>query len=146
MATQAGLRFINFEITKVLFDRGDNINIDAEFEVNIQHITQINDENSNLFRTVFIINIKGNNNSFSLQVQALGNFEILGKIPKEVTDNYLNISSPSIIYPYVRAYISNITLQSGMNPITIPPMNFAANQDTPKKKIVAKKKPKKKKN
>lgn len=146
MATQAGLKFINFEITKVLFDRGDNINIDAEFEVNIQHITQINDKNNNLFRTVFIINIKGQDNSFSLQVQALGNFEILGKIPNEVKDNYLNISSPSIIYPYVRAYISNITLQSGMNPITIPPMNFAANQDAPKKKVVAKKKTAKKKN
>ena len=140
MATQAGLRFINFEITKVLFDRGDNINIDAEFEVNIQHITRINNENNNFFRTVFIISIKGHGNSFSLQVQALGNFEILGKIPNDVKNNYLNISSPSIIYPYVRAYISNITLQSGMNPITIPPMNFAANQDTPKKKVSAKKK------
>lgn len=138
MATQVGLRFINFEITKVLFNRGDNINIDAEFEVNIQHITQINDNNNNLFKTVFIVNIKGQNNSFSLQVQAMGNFEILGKIPKEVKENYLSISSPSIIYPYVRAYISNITLQSGMNPITIPPMNFAANIDTPKKKLLQK--------
>lgn len=140
MATQAGLKFINFEITKVLFDRGDKINIDAEFEVNIQHITQINEKNNNFFRSVFIINIKGKNNSFSLQVQALGNFEILGKIPKEVKENYLSISSPSIVYPYVRAYISNITLQSGMNPITIPPMNFASNLDTPKKNMTAKKK------
>ena len=102
MAKIAGLNFINFEVTKVLFDRGDKVITEGEFEVNIQHITQINDDNENLFRTVFIINISGK-------------------------DNYLNISSPSIIYPYVRAYISNITLQSGMHPITIPPMNFAAN-------------------
>ncbi len=135
MAEIAGLSFINFEITKVIFDRSDDIVKDGEFEVNIQHITQINNENENLFRTVFIINITGQNNSFSLQVQAMGNFEILGKIPKNVKDNYLNISSPSIIYPYVRAYISNITLQSGMNPITIPPMNFAANPDKGKKEI-----------
>ncbi len=135
MAEIAGLNFINFEITKVIFDRGDNIITDGEFEVNIQHISQINDDNENLFRTVFIINITGKDNSFSLQVQAMGNFEILGKIPKNVKDNYLNISSPSIIYPYVRAYISNITLQSGMQPITIPPMNFAANIDKEKKDI-----------
>jgi preprotein translocase subunit SecB len=135
MAEIAGLNFINFEITKVIFDRGDNVITDGEFEVNIQHITQINDDNENLFRTVFIINITGKDNSFSLQVQAMGNFEILGKILKNVKDNYLNISSPSIIYPYVRAYISNITLQSGMQPITIPPMNFAANIDKEKKDI-----------
>ncbi len=146
MATQAGLRFINFEITKVLFDKGNNIAIDTEFKVNIKHITQINDENNNLFRTVFIINIKGKDNSFSLQVQASGNFEILGKIPKEVKENYLNISAPSIIYPYARAYISNITLQSGINPITIPPMNFAASPKTSEKKITSKRKTVKKKN
>lgn len=126
MAEIAGLKFLNFEIVKVIFDRSDNIVKEGEFEVNIQHITQINDENEDLFRTVFIININGKGNSFSLQVQAIGNFEILGKLPKNVKENYLNISSPSIIYPYVRAFISNITLQSGMNPITIPPMNFAA--------------------
>ena len=135
MALIAELNFINFEIIKVLFDRGDDIVKDGEFEVNIQHITQINNENENLFRTVFIINITGENNSFSLQVQAMGSFEILGEITEKVRDNYLNISSPSIIYPYVRAYISNITLQSGMNPITIPPMNFAAKPDKGKRKF-----------
>ena len=134
MAEIAGLSFINFEIIKVLFDRSDDIVKDGKFEVNIQHTTQVNNENENLFRTVFIINITGKNNSFSLQVQAMGNFEILGEVPKNIKDNYLNISSPSIIYPYVRAYISNITLQSGMNPITIPPMNFAAKPDNGKKK------------
>jgi len=132
MAEIAGLKFLNFEIVKIIFDRGDNVVKEGEFEVNIQHITQINDDNENLFRTNFIININGKENSFSLQVQAIGNFEILGKLPKNVKENYLNISSPSIIYPYVRAFISNITLQSGMNPITIPPMNFAAK---PEKKV-----------
>jgi preprotein translocase subunit SecB len=109
MAEIAGLNLINFEITKVLFDRGDNVISEGEFEVNIQHMTQINDDNEDLFRTVFIINITGK-------------------------DNYLNLSSPSIIYPYLRAYISNITLQSGMNPITIPPMNFAENEKKEAKK------------
>jgi len=125
MAELAKLKFHHFEIIKVLFDRGDTILKDGEFKVNIQHITQINEKNENLFRTVFIININGKENPFSLQVQAMGNFEILGKANKSIKDNFLNISSPSIIYPYIRAFISNITLQSGMNPITIPPMNFA---------------------
>ena len=125
MAVQAGLRFINFEIVKVLFDKKDDVVENDEYEVGIQHQIQTNDENKNLFRTVFIININSKNNSFSLQIQALGIFEILGKVSSNVRDNYLNISAPSIVYPYVRAYVSNITLQSGIKPITIPPMNFA---------------------
>lgn len=125
MAKQAGLKFINFEIVKVLFDKSDAILKDGEFDVNIQHQTQINDENKQLFRTVFILNIKGKENPFSLQVQALGNFEIQGEIPEEIKANYLKISAPSILYPYVRAFISNLTLQTGMPAITIPPMNFA---------------------
>ena len=135
MATKAGLKFVNFEITKILFDRGDNLIKEGEFEINIKHITEVSDENTDFFRTVLIININGNNNSFSLQVQSLGNFEIIGKITKEVKDNYLYISSPSIIYPYVRAFISNITLQSGMQPIIIPPMNFSSTPTKKKKKV-----------
>ena len=136
MATKAGLRFINFEVTKLLFDRGDELIKEGEFEIKIQHITEISDNNPNLFRTILIITIVGNDNSFNLQVQSLGNFEIIGSIPNKVRENYLHISSPSIIYPYLRAYISNVTLQAGMQPIIIPPMNFSATppQSTKKKK------------
>ncbi len=126
MAVPAGLKFIGFEIVKVLFDRSDKIIKEGEFEVNIKHRTQTKKDNHNLFRVVFVINIDSKNNAFSLQVEAMGNFKIVGNPSLSTRNNYINLSSPSIIYPYLRAFISTITLHSGMHPITIPPLNFAA--------------------
>lgn len=139
MAEIAGLSFISFEIIKVLFDRTESAVKKGEFEINMQNQTQINSENKSLFRTVFIIDINGKKNPFSLQVQAVGNFEIKGDITNDVRNTYFDISSPAILYPYLRAFISNITMQSGMSPIIIPPMNFAA-KDTAKPKDTAKSK------
>lgn len=47
----------------------------------------------------------------------------------EITDEFMNgpfpkINAPAIAFPYVRAYISNLTLQSGYTAIMLPSINF----------------------
>lgn len=46
-----------------------------------------------------------------------------------VTEDFLNgefanQNAPAIAFPYVRAYISNVTLQSGFHPVILPSVNF----------------------
>lgn len=48
---------------------------------------------------------------------------------EKVTDQFLsgefaNQNAPAIAFPYVRAYISNVTLQSGFHPVILPSVNF----------------------
>lgn len=48
---------------------------------------------------------------------------------EKVTDEFLkgkfaNQNAPAIAFPYVRAYISNVTLQSGFHPVILPSVNF----------------------
>ena len=38
--------------------------------------------------------------------------------------DFLTINAPAIAFPYVRSYISNLTLQSGFSPIILPSVNF----------------------
>lgn len=47
----------------------------------------------------------------------------------ELTDELQNsdlikISAPAITFPYLRAYVGNLTLSSGIEPITLPLVNF----------------------
>lgn len=47
----------------------------------------------------------------------------------EITDEFMNgpfpkINAPAIAFPYVRAYISNLTLQSGYTAVMLPSINF----------------------
>lgn len=39
---------------------------------------------------------------------------------------FLKINAPAIAFPYVRSYISNLTLQSGYPPVFLPSINFVA--------------------
>jgi preprotein translocase subunit SecB len=118
------LKFIKHEFSRVVFDKPLDF-FEGEFEINFEHLNHINNENSNQFRSEIIVNIKSKSNDFNLQIQSFGFFEIIGNTNTDVYNNFLNISAPTILYPFIRAFISNFTLQSGMAPIIIPTINFA---------------------
>lgn len=40
--------------------------------------------------------------------------------------DFTTINAPSIAFPYLRSYISNLTLQSGYDPVILPSINFIA--------------------
>lgn len=125
MAEPAALIFKGYEITKVILDKPKGFN-EGHFNVNFQHVNHILQENPNIFDADFIVSVISEDKSFNLQIQALAFFEINGDVDEAVRNNYLNISSPSILYPYLRAFITNLVIQSGMKPIIIPPINFGA--------------------
>jgi len=39
-------------------------------------------------------------------------------------ENFLYRNAPSILFPYIRAYISSLTCLSGIAPVTLPTMNL----------------------
>jgi preprotein translocase subunit SecB len=119
------LHFERFDIVKVLFDRtdqkGDN------FTMNLTKTTRVNKEDKNRFFSELLVELKESGTNTNIQVLAYGTFRMEGdNIPDVVYENFAEISAPSIVFPYIRAFIANLTMQSGMNPITLPPLNFAA--------------------
>jgi preprotein translocase subunit SecB len=125
------LQFKKFEIVKVLFDRTDQMSND--FKINITKTTRVSQENRNNFISEILVDIRENKTNTSLQVLGLGYFEMIGEVQSNVYENFTEISAPSIIYPYIRAFISNLMLQSGMLPVVLPPVNFAAVLEKQKK-------------
>ncbi len=121
---QPSLNFIKFEISKVLFDRIENLS--DSYVINVTKTTKIFNDDKNHFLSEILIDAKDSNGISILTVLGFGEFRISEETTKEIYYNFTEISAPSIIYPYLRAFISNLTLQSGLKPIVIPPMNFAA--------------------
>jgi preprotein translocase subunit SecB len=125
MEKQPALKFLRFEVTKILFDRGDDPKDTGPYTINVNLESQVNDLNQNLIRAIFIIDITDDKQFVTAQVKAMGVFEIVGDVNDALRQNFYNISAPSIVFPYCRAFVSNLFLQSGLNPIIIPPFNFA---------------------
>ncbi len=131
MATiQNSLNFLEFNVLSVVFERPDGF-MSGEFQINIEHISQVNSENKNLIKAVFIVTVTDKTKKFNLQVKAVADFKIIGVDEPEIYNSFVHVSVPAIAYPYLRAFISNIVLQSGMAPIIIPPVNFTK----PKKSV-----------
>lgn len=82
------------------------------------------DENDNIFRIEFDLSIF--DVSFDIIVNAVFNFEIKdGVVTEEFkSSSFPKINAPAIAFPFLRAYISNLTLQSGFEPIILPSINF----------------------
>lgn len=120
---QSALAFKSFNVLNVVFERPEEFN-SGEFTVEVEHITQVDTEISNKFQTIFIVNVVDKGNVFNLQVKAAADYEIMGEVPPEIYENFVRLNAPAIAYPYLRAFISNMVLQAGMNPIIIPPLNF----------------------
>ena len=81
--------------------------------------------NKNKFTFKIIFNLIINDREFDLNIEAMFNFETDEEITEEFKNSHFpKINAPAIAYPYLRAYVSNLTLQSGVTPVMLPTINF----------------------
>ena len=87
-----------------------------------------NSKNKSFFRIVFFLTVK--DKKFDLNIEAVFNFKTDEEFTEEFKQSHFpRINAPAIAYPYLRAYVSNLTLQSGVNPAMLPTLNFVKFQN-----------------
>jgi len=126
MENSQGLKFIGFDVAYVHFERATSEK-NYTFKTDIQYeIGEYSNEGKKFFNTIFTIKLKSEDekNDLKIEIKAFGQFEITGEFSEDVLNNFKLKSSPIIVFPYLRTYLSNFTVMSGLNPITLPPINF----------------------
>lgn len=82
-------------------------------------------EESNRFSITFLLKLE--NKNFKFSVSAVAQFLTNEVLNKDFLDSsFCYINAPAIAFPYLRTYVSNITLNSGFNPIILPSFNFVS--------------------
>ena len=75
------------------------------------------------FVIVFDIDLK--DKDFDLVFQVAFVFSTEDEVTEEFKfSDFPKINAPAIAFPFIRAYISNLTLQSGFEPVILPSINF----------------------
>jgi preprotein translocase subunit SecB len=98
-------------------------NKDNKFQLSFGHA--LNEENQCEFAIGFKISL--DDNLLHLELEMIFMFETDKKLDKEFDKSpFIRINAPAIAFPYIRSYVSNLTLQSGYKPIILPSINFAA--------------------
>jgi preprotein translocase subunit secB len=118
---KARFRFVEylFKETSIKLT-GEDISDDVEFGIEPNGIFE---EDNKMFILTLNVLVKDKKSSLEVKMTVTGKFEYETKDIQELVP-YLGFNAPAIMFPYIRAYITNITALGGMSPIILPTLNM----------------------
>ena len=118
-----GIRDLSFE-NKIGF--GTNISEQPEINININaNGKKIDDET---YEVMLMINVEAKQEDkplFLIELQYVGLCQI-ENVPDEVLPGLLMIQTPTLLFPYARQILSDVTSNAGFPPLFLQPVDFAA--------------------
>ena len=123
---EAQFRFLDFKVIKSIYQLDtQKFKQGGKLDVNFKFPTELDFAQKNLLSFPMEVLIENEDKSLRIQVGIIGIFESDVDLTKE--KSFVEISAPAIIFPYIRAYVSNLTSMSGIQPILLPTYNMTKN-------------------
>lgn len=118
--TEGGFKFRSYLISESLINITNCEDIGKDLSLNVDLDAEVVETDSMVSLTV---DIHDEAKNLKIHVKIKGYFE-----SKEVEENsrkrFTALNAPAILFPYVRAYISSLTGQSGIRPLILPTVNL----------------------
>jgi preprotein translocase subunit SecB len=115
------IQFVEVEYKVSSFDK--NITKDLETSLGIGSL--LSDKNKKTFIIKFDLSLENQTKNFFLKIKAIAHFSTQEEIDEIFANShFVKVNAPAIAFPYVRAFISNLTLNSGYEPIVLLAINF----------------------
>ncbi len=123
-AQGANFRFVKYLIKESVlslkdFVRADEISLNVELNATVNKKDEA--DNSQL---EIVVDMKDKDDKFSLRLKIVGLFEADESVEQIQLNKFIAMNAPAILFPYVRAFISSLTAQAGIQPIIIPTINL----------------------
>lgn len=120
-ANSSDFKFKSYWIKKASIDLKKRTYSDESFSVSIKPsgIKKGKD-----FTLTFEIVVTSKNEDVKIELTTEGFFELRDDLAMDKISNYFFVNAPAILFPYIRAYISTLSAQSGIKPIIIPTLNL----------------------
>jgi preprotein translocase subunit SecB len=119
---KAAFSLDNYFFKKILIDL--SLNKSEEFMIDFNPSGEFNEENST-FELFFTFKAKNKNEKKPfIQIECVSQFKFAESVKIDEIPPYFYVNSIAIIFPYMRAFVSTVTLQSNIPPIVLPTMNL----------------------
>ena len=130
------IRFNNIQFTELDYKvKTSDKNITHELETSVGVGSIFSEDDKKSFIIAFDCNLQSKSKKFKLKLKALAQFSTQNDIDDDFRNSsFIDINAPAIAFPYVRAFISNLTLNSGYDPIVLPSYNFVQLSEEKNKK------------
>lgn len=123
---EAQFRFIDFKVIKSIYQIDvPKFKQGGKLDVNFKFPAELDYAQGQPIAFPMEVLIENEDKSLRIQVGIIGVFESDVDITKE--KSFIEVSAPAILFPYIRAYVSNLTSMSGIQPILLPTYNMTKN-------------------
>ena len=119
------VRDLSFEspnIESLINGPGDNPNLNMEVNVNARQVQQ------HLYESTIEFKASATNNVgviYDIEVIYGGMFHV-ENMPREALEGFLLVNCPSILFPFLRRIVADLTREGGFPPLFLDPIDFAA--------------------
>ena len=129
------LSFENPNIGKLVKEPGDTPNLQLMINVNAQGV------GPDLYEAAIDFNAQASNQHgtiYELEVVYAGLFKIQN-IPQQALEPFLLVNCPSILFPFLRRIVADISREGGFPPLLLDPFDFATLYVRRQQELAAKK-------
>lgn len=115
------MKLQTWRVTELTFLIREGKKEDGGFQINLSN--RFPSDSFEIF--VVTIDLSINDPVFELKLNSSFVFKCDQKITEEFKiSDFPRVNAPAIAFPFLRAFISNFTLQSGISPLVLPSINF----------------------
>lgn len=119
------VKFEGYMIEKFLLEKIPNISKEDKEKFSLECKTYGKEQKDKKNLYCVSLTIKMFTDKSKIELTMNGYFEFQKDFDENLKDEFLNISAPAILYPYVRTFISNVTSFDIDNTVILPIVNFA---------------------
>lgn len=125
----SSFRFNDYLIKNVVFNLNPETNAVENFDLDFSLDTDfyLNEENDQAIVTLKCVvfdDFIEKGYPFYLEVEIVGNFFLDGDFTNEEVKSLCRINATAVLFPYLRAFISNITALAGVPNLILPTINI----------------------
>ena len=118
------IQFTDTKVTHLELRQADSGAVENANGLTFSCSSTFHESSNHEFLVIFDLSLSPEE-GFLLSVQYVARFETDEPIDENFKEsNFVKINAPAIAYPFLRAYVSNLTLNSGLSPVILPTINF----------------------
>lgn len=114
------LSFENPNVVRLIDGPGDNPNLKIEVNVNAEHVRD------DLFQSAIDFKAHATNKDGTIYIMecVYGGLFKLQNVPEQALEPFLLINCPTILFPFLRRLVADITREGGFPPLLLDPIDF----------------------
>lgn len=126
---QNAIKLVKFTVNSVRYESKAHLDEDTsnKLSINIAVSTAFSEGESKNFIVSFELEIATkSNDDLKIKIKASAMFETESIINEEFRNsNFVKVNAPAIAFPFLRSYVSTLTVNSGIKPVILPSFNFS---------------------